>query len=477
MECTPLVFTSPGDAEAMVANPVFPKHLRSSPHAVLRARAYLCAVLIDLTLDRGQDTPVALNHGILVRCAIQLRIRSKQTLVQEMPMPKFAKLAALIMVAATTLCGTNVVAEDTVPESINRFTLRVLTDAARRDTDHNLVWYPTVSARSLALLTTGASETNAEELKGLGLAGHGKDTELGKLLSEGSVSELKFRNAAAIVVRAGLPVRRTFVTAGKDTFGTRTFAIPADKPVERLNGWFARTAGPDLGNVVTPALLENDPAVLILGAAAVDGRWEQEFAGSDVDGKFHAKPDTTVDLKLMTTEKPFPYTKRDGSVVVVLSVKGNAKALLVLPDEGKSIADALASFDPQSLGTLARKRFGDDEQAVVKVPALKLRTDFDLITPLKELGVKQAFDPTPGDPCFKGMTPEDVYVATFRQTATFDFDHTGFRGGAVEVVELRSKGMSAGQIVVFDRPYAILGLDDRGLIVVTALVRNPTVPQ
>ena len=385
-------------------------------------------------------------------------------------MMRMVSLAAML---ACALFAGPVSAQDSLPDSINRFTLRVLDDATKADDSGNLVWYPTVTVRSLALLGSGATGENLEQLQSLGFPGLGKEAELGDLLWKPAAdTDTLIKSAAVVLVRTGLPVQTAFVTLGKDTLGTRTFAIPKTKPVEVLNQWFRKTSGPSFGSVVTKELLENDPAVLILGAAQVDGVWSQPFGNeNDFDGKFKPAKGDPFDLKLMTTLKQFRLAKTETASVVLLPVEGGASALLILPHEGKSFSEVLAELSPALLNSIVRNEFEKSSDTQIYVPSFDLKSQLDLIPTLTRFGVKKAFDPLPGTPAFKGMTEEDVYVAAFRQSATLQFDHTGFRGGAAEVVELRTKGVAP--MLTFDRPFLALVVDKRGIIVTTAAIRNP----
>jgi len=188
---------------------------------------------------------------------------------------------------------------------------------------------------------------------------------------------------------------------------------------------------------------------------------------------FRTEAGGEVSVDLMSMPEPeVPYAWRDGYAAVDLPYSGQAFGMVVmLPHEGTSARDLLASLDATELADL-EGALNESPLAELRLPRFKLSYGTRLDPALEAMGMGVAFDPVEAN--FDGMSPDPrLYIHEVRQKTFIEVDEAGTRAAAATSVGVGLE--SAPPAFVVDRPFLFV-LRERltGAILFAGLVGDPS---
>lgn len=236
-------------------------------------------------------------------------------------------------------------------------------------------------------------------------------------------------------------------------------------------------------NEQTGGLLEDQvqnvsfPANAILGIATTilyKVQWRDEFFEEfNTESLFHGINGDTTETFMHTVLGYGPYYWSDNFGAVHLGLEDGSRMWLILPDEGKTPEEILAS------GEVSRFFSSEKQNKTVIVnlalPKFDICSDMDLVEKLKELGITDVFDKSKAD--FSPILLENIeaWVDQVKHAARVAIDEKGVTAAAYTVILECGAAMPPEEEIDFtlDRPFLFYVESQDGLPLFTGIVNEP----
>jgi serine protease inhibitor len=244
--------------------------------------------------------------------------------------------------------------------------------------------------------------------------------------------------------------------------------VRLDRPsgVDRINQWAAHATDSMIPDLIKSPL-DSQTKFLITNAIYLKAAWLTPFEKSRTRLRaFRTASGADVQAPTMHDTRYLPYRRGANWQAIRLPFRSGLTALyVILPDSGAAIAPLLAQFSDSGLPLPAAT--GTVREIALRLPTLHLKHTLDLIDPMRELGMREAFEPALAD--FRGLLvldPRDLsYINRLKQRVLLDLDEEG--AVAVAVTDLggviiTSSSPKPPPIQFFvDRPFLFLIRDER----------------
>ncbi len=261
----------------------------------------------------------------------------------------------------------------------------------------------------------------------------------------------KFSIADAFAVNGNFKCQASFREAIKKYYEAEIFELSPNGGVDQINKWCsAHTNGmiPKIIDMIPPQTM-----AYLLNAMYFKSEWSEKFPTRNTAlESFTTASGIDKKMKMMKNEHDFLYQDNDVFQAVRLPYGNGAFSMtVILPSDGKTLADVTAALDAESWEAF--------EQSMVKcqvdlwLPRFETRYHADLRDLLSAMGMPSAFS---GAADFSGIS-KGFYLTEVKQDAVIKVDEAGTEAA---VVSHAGYAMAAlpGELVVFhaDRPFLYL---------------------
>lgn len=353
----------------------------------------------------------------------------------------------------------------------------------------NRVLSPTSIAIALAMLHAGAKGDTAKEI-----ADALHQSAAPAELHAGLAALLRRWNAGAEAYELSVVDRlfgdisvkfeRDYLGLTGKVFGAElqpmNFEGAADASRLEINAWVASQTKKRIEELLPPRAIDASTRLVLVNAIYFKGKWAQEFS-----------PDQTSDAPFFAAggEANVPTMHRTGMIahaavadaklaVVHLPYVGDDLAMtIILPDARDGLAELERSLDAEALERwLAAARPIRVDLALPKF-RIEMKASLTLKAPLRELGIRRAFDATQAD--FTGIAPasEKLEITEGYHKAFIEVDEAGTEAAAATAIAMgRGAGAPPAPPVTFhaDRPFLYLIRDTQsGAILFIGRVADP----
>jgi serpin B len=285
--------------------------------------------------------------------------------------------------------------------------------------------------------------------------------------------------ANGIWVQQGLALENPFTATLESDFGaapqTVDFAGDAAGSRQAINDWIAAHTEQLIKNLMGPAAITPQTALVLANAIYLKARWATEFDKSlTAPASFTTADGRSVQAPFMSeSEASLRYARGEGYVAVDLPyLNTNLSMLAVMPTTG-----TIAAFE-RSLGPAAFRRLvGSLRNRMVdlRMPKLRLKIHTDLGRVLSGLGMPTAFSDNAN---FSGITHATALkIQSVEHGADLRLDEGGTVAAAATGISLMPTAAAPGLTthVTLNRPYLLFLRDDTtGAILFAARVVAPT---
>ncbi len=296
--------------------------------------------------------------------------------------------------------------------------------------------------------------------------------ELQSLLQSEGVA-LKIANALWADRR--FPLAPDFVKICESTFGAQAASLNFSDPgaAARINDWVsARTKG-KIMNLVTPESVAKS-AMLLTNAVYFAATWDSEFSHrGTAPENFHKSNGSLKTVSMMNNPRiSGAYRRGETFEGAMLAYKQSPIYFYaLLPRDGKTIQDVLASLDPAHLHT-----GGQGIDLDLKLPRITLDYSASLKGELQKMGMGVAF--RLGEADFSRMGSKQFYLSEVIHKTRLEVDEKGTVAAAATAVY--GAGGSARRHeppirkLVFNRPFVVLiGDASTGALLFAGVIENP----
>ena len=364
---------------------------------------------------------------------------------------------------------------ETVQEPIASFAGLISDDVLSGADDTNRIWSPVNAYIALAMtaeLTGG--KTQAQVLDVLGIS----DTEELRRLISAVWEEIYADDGKEISVLANslwLDNDAEFVQEKMDSLAYDYYAsvyqgdLGSEKTNQAMTNWMRDQTGGLLGGSRREYRLDPEAQVLAIASTIYfQSKWADEFRSSDnTQGVFHA---VTGDIDATFMHKKeyhmFYYWGEDFGAVQ-MHLENGSDMWFILPDEGKTVDDVLASDEYMEMITLKSLNAEEDEEASRKwmkvnlsLPQFDVSASTDLKEALRSAGLTNIFELYGND-----FTPsiiranaanDPVYLDSIKQDTRVKIDEKGVSAASyIELDFAAGAPMPPDEIIdfVLDKPF------------------------
>lgn len=194
-----------------------------------------------------------------------------------------------------------------------------------------------------------------------------------------------------------------------------------------INGWCNKET-----NGLIPSVLDSvDPEMFayLLNALYFKGEWTWPFHERWTEERpFRLESGQEKQVKMMMKERKFAYSENDLCQQVCLPYGNCSFSMYVLlPKEGHTVAEVLASLDGEAWKEMRRHMYAD-EKVDLWLPRFETRYHVKLNDILKEMGMPRSFKPGAD---FKAMSRNADFLDFVMQDAVIKVDEKGSEAAAV----------------------------------------------
>lgn len=245
-----------------------------------------------------------------------------------------------------------------------------------------------------------------------------------------------------------------------------------------LRDWLNENTGNLLEDYTASADLSPEMVLDLVSTVYFQAKWGQEFdAASNTEGLFHA-PGGDISCIFMNRKNMQTYYYRGQNYGAVnLSLKNSTRMWLILPDEGKTPEDVLATGE--YLERIIREERNTEENTGLfnvnlSLPKFDISSGMDAKDIFRAMGITDVFDGGKSD--FSAITSgTPLYISAVNQAARVTVDEQGVKAASYIEMPTRGVGMPLEQTVDFilDRPFLFVIADNEGTPLFVGLVNNP----
>jgi serpin B len=306
----------------------------------------------------------------------------------------------------------------------------------------NLVFSPASIAAALQMALCGARGQTATEIAAaLRLPGPQAAADGLRALSAGLADapgpNVTFRAPNTMWLQSGLPVQRGFTAALREAAAVSIrdadFIRAADAARQEINDLIGKQTDGKITGLLPPGTIDALTRLVLANAIYLKAAWAHPFPEpATSDAPFYPEGPGTgspVTVRMMRLTENLRYRHDEGYQSVLLPYRGGRLAMtIMLPDgpPGPAPADLAAR-----LGALAQR--GTSRPVTLALPRFRQEGEFGLIPVLRQLGIRQAFQP--GEADFTGITTaEPLSISAVAHKAYIDVDEHGTEAAAATAV-------------------------------------------
>lgn len=343
-------------------------------------------------------------------------------------------------------------------------------------TEDNVFFSPHSITEAMAMVHAGAGGNTATEIvEALSFDGDPTtvaerlQAQRGHLMAVANQNDNKLNIANALCV-TGVTPTPAYQNIVRQQFGGEIFS----GGLGEINGWVKEKTEGNIEKILEK--LSPNSACVLLNAVYFKGNWQESFEASRThEAPFHLADGGNVDVDMMTREGRIKVLRDKGFIAVELPYQTRASMVLILPEKVDGMAALEKNFSEGGMQDLGQRLAASGEEKVeLYLPKFKIETEYDLVGPMRNLGIGDAFDFGKAD--FKVMYGErPVRISQIKHKATLEVDETGSVATAATAVEMQTKSAPPPTPRIrFDRPFLVMIRDrDSGTTLFMGRINNP----
>ena len=332
--------------------------------------------------------------------------------------------------------------KNTIPASIAKSNNEFAIDFYKlvSDNTNNHFFSPLSIYTAFSILYEGAQENTAKELAET--FGFETDDVIRHNDIEQMISSINRNDTHATLALANalwladwISLYESYSGIAHDTYDatakTVDFTDPKDS-IERINKWAADNTNNKITKVITKKNANANTIMIINNAIYFKGTWFIQFLPEDTkESDFWLSETNNVKTDFMNLEARFKYTKSDGAQVLKMPYEGDRLSMLViLPSERHGIKQLEENLSAEQLEKWKQELYSRD--IILSMPKFELNTGYDLVPPLKTLGISDVFNPTMSNLTGIADTGDSrLSVTGARQIAFVNVNEEGTEAAAV----------------------------------------------
>jgi serpin B len=267
---------------------------------------------------------------------------------------------------------------------------------------------------------------------------------------------------ALMLTGHGAVVSKDYVALLKDKYAAEVFEGAG---LEQINGWVARKTEGKIDKILDR--LDQSSAAVLINAIYFKAAWASTFRKEDTrEDAFHLTSSAAVQVPTMHKRAYYPTVARSGYRAIRLPYAvSDLNMVVVLPNAVDGLADLAARLGTEEAAELfgALLRNGQTRYVDLSLPRFKTAFKTELITPLRQAGMRLPFDPNRAD--FSGITgrplsEERLVISQIVHRAVIEVQEEGTEAAAATAIEMSCTSAPPNpEPFRVDRPFLFYILD------------------
>ena len=391
--------------------------------------------------------------SLVLACALAINMTGCSAEVQ----------AKNLMDGVTPKKVSNLAGLGSVNADVTDFAVRLF-QASEKSGENTLV-SPLSVLCALAMTANGAEGETLEQMEAvLGMTAEDLNGYLYsyvKNFPQGEKYKLSLANSIWFTEDKRFTVNQDFLQLNADYYGADVYQAPFnDQTCRDINNWVKQNT-----DGMIPEILDRIPpeaVMYLVNALAFEAEWSEIYKEHQVrDGKFTREDGTKRNVEFMYSSEG-AYLEDDNAAGFIKYYKGGKYAFAaMLPDEGVSVSDYVASLNGESLNAM----LANPQYATVQasIPKFEVEYGVEMSEILMAMGMPRAFEPDNAE--FQGLgtfADGNIYISRVLHKTFISVGEKGTKAGAATVVAM--DGVSAEpqeqpKQVYLDRPFVYMLID------------------
>lgn len=336
---------------------------------------------------------------------------------------------------------------------------------ASEESGKNTLISPLSVLCALAMTANGAEEETLQQMEEvLGMTNEDLNLYLYsymKNLPQGDKYKLSLANSIWFTEDERFTVNQDFLQANADYYGADIYKAPFNEQTKKdINNWVKQNT-----DEMIPEILDRVPVdaiMYLVNALAFEAEWSAIYKKDQVrEGVFTKEDNTKQNVDFMYGSEG-TYLEDENAAGFMKYYKGGKYALVtMLPDEGVSISDYIASLTGESVNALLT----NPQHTTVYTAIPKFETEYsvEMSEILKDMGMPKAFDPNNAE--FEGLgtsSAGNIFISRVLHKTFISVGEKGTKAGAATVVEMADGAAAEPQEpkeIYLNRPFVYMLID------------------
>ena len=345
---------------------------------------------------------------------------------------------------------------------VTDFALRLFKET--NEDGKNVLISPLSVLCALSMTANGAEGTTLEQMEEvLGMSVEDLNLYLYTYLTSlpsGDKYKLSLANSIWFTDDNGVSVNGDFLKTNASYYGADIYKTPFDRQtLKDINNWVKKNT-----DRMIPKILDDipDEAIMYLvNALAFEAEWVDIYKKYQVrNGIFTTENGEIENVDLMYGEEN-RYLEDENATGFIKYYNGRKYAFVaLLPNEGVSVSEYLASLDGASLSALIAN--AETSRVNSAIPKFEVEYGKEMSEILKKMGMTDAFDADLAN--FGGLGSSaygNIYISRVIHKTFIEVGEKGTKAGAATVVEVSDKAEAPMETkeVILDRPFVYMLID------------------
>jgi serpin B len=333
-------------------------------------------------------------------------------------------------------------AVDAVAQANNAFAIDLLAELSKSNTG-NVFFSPYSAATALEMALQGAKGVTAGEmiealhLPSADIAQAGIQALIQLIEANPSDSGTQISTANRLWLNQNIPLLESFLENSRSTFGAAAQTVDFSNPqaaANTINQWVSDQTNGKITNLIPPDDLSAYTALVITNAIYFKGSWASPFNTNLTNpAMFQIDSTEAATVQMMQQTHEFSYFSQSGPngfQALDLPYQGNNFDMLVILPTDPTLDQFQSNLTPELFSKISSNlQFADVD---VQLPQFKINETYNLVQPLKDLGIQTAFSRQAD---FSGITTAlPIAITDVIQKTFISVDENGTEAAAATAI-------------------------------------------
>ena len=282
-----------------------------------------------------------------------------------------------------------------------------------------------------------------------------------KVLPQSEKCKLNLANSIWFTTDERFTVDHNFLQLNADYYGADMYTAAFDNStLKDINNWVKQET-----DGMIPEILDKipDEAVMyLINALAFEAEWANVYEKNQVrEGTFITEKGKMQTVDFMYNEEDYYIEDTNAKGFLKYYKDSNYAFVALLPNEGMTVSDYVATLDGEHLNELLSNR--QAESVRTSIPKFEAEYSIEMSNILSEMEMPNAFDEEKADFSKLGSFEKgNIYIGRMLHKTYISVDDRGTKAGAATIVEMvgKSSAMVEEQKTVYlNRPFVYMLVD------------------